>query len=101
MTCLGPVDQIPLGTGKEFTVGDSLIAVFRTTAGKLFATQALCPHANGHLAAGALGSRRVICPDHQWKFDVESGQCVGGEPARLRTYPVEERDGQVWLADTE
>lgn len=94
--CLGSVHQIPPGSGKEFTVGDRVIAVFRTAEGKLFATQAWCPHANGHLADGALGARRIICPQHQWKFDLETGQCVGSEPARLKTYSVEEREGQIW-----
>ncbi len=84
---LGPVDRIPLGEGRTYGVGGELVAVFRTRAGELFATQALCPHALGALADGMVGGGRVLCPLHGRAFDLQSGRCLSGGP-EIRTYPI-------------
>jgi GAF domain/Rieske [2Fe-2S] domain len=41
---IGPIDQIPPGEGRNFIIAQQEIAVFRTHAGEVFATQAYCPH---------------------------------------------------------
>ena len=45
---LGPVEQIPVGEGRSFAVGDLTIAVFRLRSGALRAISATCPHAGDH-----------------------------------------------------
>ena len=42
-TRLGPVDQIPLGEGRAFLVGDEPVAVFRPRSGGLHALRAIDP----------------------------------------------------------
>ena len=61
---LGPVEAIPIGEGRAFTVGRRQVAVFRLRDGTLRATQAQCPHAGGPLADGQLDPTTVICPLH-------------------------------------
>ena len=41
---IGEVEQIPRGEGRAFAVAGRCVAVFRTQAGEVFATQAECPH---------------------------------------------------------
>ncbi len=95
---LGDIDQIALGEGRIFRVGFEDIAVFRTRDGKVFATQAQCPHEAGPLADGLLGQGCVACPLHGWKFDLASGQGLGQCSGRLRTYPVQlDASGQLLL----
>ena len=84
---VGPVDEIPLGEGRTFVVGDERVAVFRTRSGQLFAVQAECPHKRGPLADGLLGGTTLICPLHSWKFDLRSGDALMGD-CGLRTYAV-------------
>jgi nitrite reductase (NADH) small subunit len=78
---LGSVDRIPLGEGRTFSIGDERIAVFRSRDGRLYATQALCPHKGGLLADGMLGAGKVLCPLHGFAFGLEDGRCQrhGGE----------------------
>jgi len=83
---LGPISQIPLGEGRNFSVRGSEIAVFHTRHG-VFATQAECPHRNGPLADGLVGGTSVICPFHAWKFDLTTGEPLMGQCA-IQTYPV-------------
>ncbi len=65
--------------------------------GRIFACNNRCPHEGYPLSEGTLGpSCTLTCNWHNWKFDLASGETlVGGD--RLRQYPVEERDGRVWI----
>jgi nitrite reductase (NADH) small subunit len=86
---LGPAWSIPAGEGRVFRVGGTDVAVFRTRAGELFATQARCPHKGGPLADGIVGGGSVMCPLHAYRFDLASGGAVGHACGALTTYPVE------------
>ena len=82
---IGPVDQIPVGEGRNFLVGKTRIAVFRTHAGEIFATQPDCPHLAGPLADGLMGGATIVCPLHDRHFDLATGE---GPDCRLTTYRV-------------
>jgi nitrite reductase (NADH) small subunit len=84
---LGPVDHIPLGEGRNYDVAGEHVAVFHTRSGKIFATQAACPHRGGPLADGLIGGTAVICPLHSWKYDLSNGEPIMGQ-CKLKTYPV-------------
>lgn len=84
---IGPLDQIPPGEGRNFSVAGRSVAVFRTRADEVFATQARCPHRNGPLADGMLGGRIIMCPLHDRFFNLETGQEIGGDCA-IAIFPV-------------
>ena len=89
---LGPVELIPPGEGRRVSVGHIPIAVFRTRAGEVYATQALCTHRAGPLADGIIGGGELHCPLHAYRFDLKSGAPIGNECKALKTYPVEVSD---------
>ena len=95
--CLGPVEAIPPGTGRAFTVGERTIAIFRTLEGTLYAAQNACPHAGSALAGGRLGTTNVICPRHGWKFNLNTGICTHDPGYRIRVYQVREGDGAIYV----
>jgi nitrite reductase/ring-hydroxylating ferredoxin subunit len=91
----GVVDDIPEGRGKLFSYLDKRIALFRTPHG-VFANDNRCPHQGYALVRGDVKGGVLTCAWHNWKFELGSGRCLyGGE--RVRTYPVELRDGQVFV----
>jgi nitrite reductase/ring-hydroxylating ferredoxin subunit len=90
---LGPVDAIPLGEGRAYTVDGEQVAVFRLRDGTLHATQARCPHAGGPLADGQLDPSAIVCPLHLRAFSFADGRCSEGEQVRL--YTAREEDGEV------
>jgi nitrite reductase (NADH) small subunit len=95
---IGEVVQIPRGEGRTFETAGRRIAVFHTHSGKVFATQAECPHLHGPLADGLTGGTSVICPLHERSYDLETGQGLNGECTSLRVYPVAlSDDGKIWL----
>ena len=76
---IGSVQTIPEGEGRSFDVGAKRLAVFRTRQGKVFATQADCPHQRGPLADGLVGSQTLICPLHSLKFDLGTGRALASQ----------------------
>ncbi len=94
---IGPVEQIPLGEGRAFEVMGLHVAVFRTRADQVYATQAACPHREGPLADGMLGGSTIVCPLHDRSYDLVSGKELGGG-CDLTTYPIRrEASGMLML----
>ncbi len=84
---VGPLAAVPRGEGRVFLVGGQRMAVFRTHADGVFATQELCPHLGGPLADGLIDGGTVICPLHDRVYDLRSGGGVNSE-CRVQTYPA-------------
>ncbi len=94
---LGLVADIPQGEGRSYHVDARNIAVFRTRDGRLFATQAKCPHRQGPLADGLVGTDSVVCPLHEKRFDLASGCELGGGDCALAVYKVHVDANEIWV----
>lgn len=72
------------------------IALFKA-GGRVFAVDNRCPHEGYPLVEGHVGDGCLLtCNWHNWKFRLLDGRCVlGGDD--VRSYPVQERDGFVWV----
>lgn len=92
---LGPVDAVPLGEGRTFAVNGEQIAVYRLRDGSLRALDAVCPHKGGPLADGLTDDQVVVCPLHNFTYDMCSGEEVSGSGMSVRSYPVEAVDGTI------
>lgn len=79
---------------------DKRIAVFRTARG-IYAVDNRCPHQGYALLQGDVKDGVLTCAWHNWKFALDQGGlCTfGGES--VRSYPVELRDGAVWIDVTD
>ncbi len=89
---VGAIDDIPPNEGRMIRVrGGELIAVFRLREGGVRATQSWCPHRQGPLADGLVGSGALVCPLHGRTFDLDTGEADGGKPGVV-TYPARVRD---------
>jgi nitrite reductase/ring-hydroxylating ferredoxin subunit len=68
---------------------------------RIFACNNRCPHEGYPLSEGTLGDGCTLtCNWHNWKFNLESGETlVGGD--RLVLYPVEVREGRVFVDVTQ
>jgi nitrite reductase (NADH) small subunit len=92
---IGHLSQIPPGEGRTFDLNGLKIAVFRTRGGRVFATQAHCPHRGGPLADGLTDETSVVCPLHDRVYDLRTG---AGTDCSIETYPVRiSIDGMILL----
>src|SRR5271168_5300280 len=66
--------------------------------GRPYAAANLCPHAGSPLNLGKLIGRTIRCPLHGFRFDLETGRCLGPAPCGpLETYETVERDEIVFV----
>ncbi|MGB3200873.1 MAG: aromatic ring-hydroxylating dioxygenase subunit alpha [Nodosilinea sp.] len=81
------------------------IVLYRDRAGTPIAVEDRCPHRQVKLSEGAVAGDNLVCAYHGWQFGPD-GTCAHVpylEPQQkrptctLRQYPVQERDGFVWI----
>ncbi len=79
------------------SAGDVELVLLRTGSGQLRAFEGRCPHQGALLGEGELADGQLVCRNHRWRFDADSGQRDGGTQC-LRACPIEVRGDDV-LAD--
>ncbi len=81
----------------ETVVENKIVALLRT-GDEIFAFAATCPHAGGRLCDGWVDTEgRIVCPLHKYRFDPANGRNTSGEGYKLKTYPVEIRDENIYV----
>jgi nitrite reductase (NADH) small subunit len=90
------LDDVPVGQSRCFKFGDFAIGLFRNADG-FFAIDNICPHRGASLHEGLVNDGQVTCPWHQWQFQLQDGVCRNIPNIRIPTYPVEVRDGAIWI----
>jgi nitrite reductase (NADH) small subunit len=95
---VGSIEEIPVGEGRAFAVGDEQVAVYRLRDGTLRALAAVCPHRGGPLADGLIDARVVVCPLHGHTFDLCTGAELAAGGAGTRAYRVSAaEDGTIQI----
>ncbi len=84
------------GAAKEFSAGSHTLCVARIN-GKPLALDNVCPHRGGPLAEGTIENGKVVCPWHQWEFDLATGQATDGSGS-VAAYPLRQ-DGDLVLVE--
>ena len=95
-------DELPAGRVKTVTAESKSIALTHID-GEYHAMDNRCPHQGGPLGEGSIeaggdGKCWLRCPWHGWDFDPKTGVSPGGhEDSGQQIYPVEVRDGGVYV----
>ena len=89
--------EIPEGGVKIVQSGSLFVGVYLID-GTYYAIEDRCSHDDGPLCEGDRDGFRVECPRHGAMFDLRTG-AVLSLPATVgvETYPVIERDGEVFI----
>jgi nitrite reductase/ring-hydroxylating ferredoxin subunit len=91
------VSELPPGSAKVVEMMGKTIALFNVE-GAIYATDNTCLHQGGPLGEGELIGEVVICPWHQWEYNVRAGEVVGDSSLKITTYPVEVEGGDIKVA---
>ena len=84
------------GTPKAVKVEGRSIALFQHE-GNFYATDNQCPHMGYPLTRGRVRSGVLTCDWHGWSYDMKGGGCFTGGCDDLATFPVEVRDGAIYI----
>ncbi len=92
---------------REMLLGEPVL-IGRDHKGEVFALRDICPHRGVPLSAGKIKTdNSVECPYHGWRFrgdgacsaipSLVEGQDLDPGRIRVRSYPVREQDGLIWV----
>ena len=95
-TRVASLPEVAEGKPKAVRVKGHSVALFNV-GGRIYATDNQCPHMGYPLTRGAIRHGVLTCDWHGWSFDLEGGGCFVGGCDDLATFPVEIRDGEIWL----
>lgn len=85
------------GSAKEFSIHGKTLCV-AMIEGKPLALDNECPHRGGPLAEGTIEGGKVVCPWHQWEFDLATGASSDGGESKVAAYPIKQ-DGDDVLVE--
>ncbi len=90
-------DELKLNQMKLLHINGKRIVVAKTE-NNYVAFEDRCTHKGGSLAGGAMICGTAQCPWHGSQFDCATGEVKAG-PAKekVATYPINERDGKVYI----
>lgn len=96
----GNLPEVLTGEPLAILVAETDLVLVRTSAGlKIFESR--CPHQGALLSEGEVKDDLLICRNHRWTFDCESGKRVVEGKAVTRTclksYPFKVHDGKLWI----
>ncbi|HEC28345.1 MAG TPA: nitrite reductase small subunit NirD [Gammaproteobacteria bacterium] len=97
---IGDLNDIPRLGARVVETPDGDIAVFRTKDDRVFAIRDHCPHKGGPLSQGMVTGNKVVCPMHDWKINLASGQAVAPDTGCAATYPVKMNGDTIMLSLT-
>lgn len=99
--------DVPRSGFKATLVHNEPILLFRDRAGVAHAMKDICPHRGIPLSYGRVVDDKVECPYHGWKFDGDgvcreipslcAGQDLDCTKIKVKTYPVHEKQGILWI----
>ena len=66
-------------------------------SGKIFAIDNRCPHQGCGFSGGTLDGSVIVCPCHDWRFDLESGEYEEEPTMKLVKYEWIVKEGRIWV----
>jgi 3-phenylpropionate/trans-cinnamate dioxygenase ferredoxin component len=106
---LARAGEIPPGQCKFVWAGEAAVLLVNYR-GTIYALSGICPHRNNPLEGAVLWGHFVDCPYHHFQYDVRTGENhfpknvypedmpqLEQQVRPLRSYPVEVREGEVWV----
>jgi len=97
---VGCLNDIPQLGARVVETPDGDIAVFRTKDDEVFALRDHCPHKGGPLSQGIVTGKKVACPLHDWKINLDSGEAVAPDEGCAASYPIKMEGDMIMMSLT-
>jgi nitrite reductase (NADH) small subunit len=92
---VGTADEVVRARKKVIDTDDGQIVVF-AHEGEFHAFDNICIHKQRELEKGVILNGRIVCPGHQWAYELTSGWCRERERFQP-THDVRIDDGVVYV----
>lgn len=89
-------DEVPEMMPKKVDLEGRSVLVCRGADG-FYALDEICPHKQKSMAMGLVFEGKLVCPWHQYGFDLETGRCDQRKCAPAHTFEVRVVDEVVFV----
>ncbi|MES2308713.1 MAG: Rieske (2Fe-2S) protein [Verrucomicrobiota bacterium] len=90
------VEKVPLGESRCVELQGKPFGIFHLEDG-FHVIDNLCPHKGAPLHEGFVQNGVVVCPWHQWEFQVSDGKCLSLPNQAVESYPVQIKEESLWI----
>jgi toluene monooxygenase system ferredoxin subunit len=91
-----PLAELWVGEMRGLTLRGQRVALVNE-GGHVSAFADRCAHQGVPISEGKLKDGVLTCRAHEWQYDARTGQGINPASARLSRFPVEIRDGEIWI----
>ncbi len=92
------LDDIELQDGTMKLVKfEGLPLLFIKQQGKIFVIDNRCPHQGCGFSGGTLDGMCIICPCHDWCFNLETGEYIVEPLMKLKKFDCKIEAGKIWV----
>lgn len=89
-------DEVAEGKMKLVSL-DGVPVLFIKQNGKLYVIDNRCPHQGCGFSGGTLDGSVVVCPCHDWRFNLETGEYEEESTFKLVFFEWKIADGKIWV----
>ena len=65
--------------------------------GEIYAIDNRCPHMGCMFSGGTLDGSVIVCPCHDWRFDLKTGEYEEDQEIKLLSYKNKVESGKIWV----
>ena len=88
--------ELQEGTMKLIRVEGSPVLLIKQS-GQIFAIDNRCPHMGCGFSGGALDGLVIVCPCHDWRFNLKTGEYEEEPSMKLTMYECKIESGKIWV----
>jgi nitrite reductase/ring-hydroxylating ferredoxin subunit len=88
--------ELPDGSKKLVDVEGVYVLLIKVH-GEIFAIDNRCPHMSCGFSGGSLDDYVIICPCHDWRFDLRTGEYEEEKEIVLTEYEWKVEAGKIWV----
>lgn len=89
------VDEVPDVRPYRAEIGGRGVLICKS-GGAIHAVDEICPHEDQSMRYGVVQRGRIVCPHHQYAFELDTGKCRKRCPP-VPTFETEIEDGTVYI----
>jgi len=88
--------ELAEGTMKGVNVEGTPVLLIKK-AGKIYAYDDRCPHQQCLISGGEIDKLAVVCPCHDWRFNIQTGEYEDEPAFVLTSFECKVADGKIWV----
>ncbi|MGA3060415.1 MAG: Rieske (2Fe-2S) protein [Candidatus Bathyarchaeia archaeon] len=89
-------NELQEGTMKLVSIDGSPVLLIKQ-GGQVFAIDNRCPHMGCCFSGGTLDGNVIICPCHDWRFNLKTGEYEDQPSIKLKMYDWKIESGKIWV----